>query len=115
MFDAIERIVFRPEGLNRFKIKTARKYTQTPEERALFLRQQVVAPINRRPQCLMSPVAAGQKSKAVRQPVVNFGRHQRFCPRCGEFDGQRNAFQSSANARDCWNVLPGTSETYRPL
>ncbi|HLW12350.1 MAG TPA: hypothetical protein VKU81_06600 [Casimicrobiaceae bacterium] len=94
-----------------FECKVARKNRKPPEQHALWLRQQLVAPVDQRAQRLLPrercAVAARQQPETVIQAGGNGLDSDRAHASSGEFDRQRNAIQSVADLRDVRGVVLG--------
>ncbi len=107
---AIDRVA-RAHGLRRLEGRSPGEHGQAAEDRPLRLGQQVVAPVDRRPQRLVpgdgGPAAAGQQA----EPVVEAGRdlldRERPDARGGELDGERDAVQATAELGDRARILVG--------
>jgi hypothetical protein len=81
-----------------------REHGQLPEQHAVGLVQQVVAPLDRGLQCLLAggdtPRAAGQQPEAVVQTRRDLRGRQRPHPGGGQLDGQRDPVESLADGVD---------------
>ena len=68
-----------------------------------------MAPIKRLAQSLVAaqgrPRPAGEHAKALVQSLAHTGSTQQRNPRCGQFNGQWQAVESTADFRDIGGVL----------
>ena len=86
-----------------FQVKSARKNGKPLKQAPLHVRQQTIAPIDGRPQRLMSwqrrPLSVREQVKAVLQTIGNLRSAQR-AHACGrQLNGQRNAFHPPTDSR----------------
>ena len=115
------RLADRFGGLQR---ATAREDTQPPEQRALGVRREVVAPLDGCPQRLLPWVGvaiAFEKVQALRQPLEDlFDRHHRQAGRC-QAEGQGEPVEALRQGGECRRRAdrtrharsPGTPEVVR--
>ena len=66
LLNMIERIALGPDCFDSGQIKAAGENRQPSEQFAFLLGQQIVAPVDRRSQCLMSSTPSGQKPESIR-------------------------------------------------
>ncbi len=94
--------------------KAAREHSQPPEHRPLVRLQQVVTPVQGRPQGLMPgrcrAGSADQHPEHVLQPLGQLLRGQDPHPGRGQLDGQRQAVQPPAYLHDGDGVVVGQPE-----
>ena len=86
------------------QIEAADEHPESCEQRLLPRCQQVVGPVDQRPQRLLALLqhagTAGQDLVAVLQPIVDLGDGQRAHARRGQLERERNAFESRDQFRD---------------
>ncbi len=96
--DSAMMLAARTHGFRRLQRPAAGEHREAAEQDPLLLGQQVVAPVDQRPQGLLArqrgPVAACQQTEAVRQALGDLLHRKRAQARRGELDRQRNAVQA---------------------
>ena len=106
------------DRLGRLQRPAAGEHRQPPQQRPLRLGEQVVAPVDQRPQRLLAgqrrAAAAGQQPEAVVQPRRDLLHRQRLHPRRRQLDRQRDAVQPLADLRHGRRVLLRECELGRP-
>ena len=79
----------------------AGKHGESPEQRALYQVQQIVAPVDQRAQRLLArrccSAALRQQPEAIVEPFGNRLHRQRAQPRGGELDGERDAVEAATD------------------
>ena len=88
----------------RLEREASGEHRQSPEDGALALGQELVAPVERGPERLLArqrgPVAAGEQREAVVEAGRDAECAERRHPCGGELDGERDAVQAPADGRD---------------
>ena len=92
------------DGLRRGERERAGEDREAGQHACCGSAQQVVRPVERRPQRPMTfdarPPAPGQQAEHVVEAIGDLGRAQRARPGRGELDGQRDAVEAAADPRD---------------
>ena len=83
--------------------KAASEDRQPAEHNALRLGEQLVAPVERRAQCLVPrqcrPMAPGEQTEPIVQPRCNFLYPKRRATGRRQFDSQRDTVETTADCR----------------
>ncbi len=83
--------------------KAAGKDRQAAQHDALGLREQLVAPVERRPQRLVPRQRSAEAAREQVKPIIEPGRNlwypEHTTARCRQFDGERYAVEATANSR----------------
>ena len=102
--------------LGGFQVPSSGKHRQPPKQHLLCFREQVVTPVDRRPKCLLPredyPAASGEEPKPVIQARSDLFHCQDLYPRCGQFNGKRDAVQLVADLRHGGRVLTGDRKAW---
>ena len=103
------------DRLGRLEGEAAGEYRQAREEGLLLLVQQVVRPVDQRPQRLLArlqrAVPAGQDLVAVVEPLVDVGDRERAHPRRCQLQRQRNALEPRHQLGDRRGLALGERES----
>ena len=94
--------------LGGFQGEAAREDCQPPQQAALWLRQQVVAPVDQRGQGLLArrcgAVPGVEQAEAVSQPLADLGQREASCARSGQFQGHGHAVELAADGHHVASV-----------
>ena len=115
----VERIqevdgIARTNGLGGFQRGASSKHGQPAQDGPLLLGQQVVAPVDRRPERLVAgdgcSASTGQQSEPVVETSGDLLDRERPNAGCGELDGQRDSVEPAAQLGDRRGVGVGQIE-----
>ena len=95
--------------------RPAREHRQAAQQHLLRPGQQVMAPVDGRPERALpgrrGPAARAEQGEPVTQPVGDLLSGQHGHPRCGQLDGQRHPIQRPADRGHRHRVALGDGET----
>src|ERR1700674_2295 len=102
-------LAIRRNQTRRLRRKVAGKYRKAPQDQAFRLRQQLIAPVERRAQRLVPrqsrSAAAGQYCQVIIQACGDLLEPKRGDVSCSKIDGQRNAIEAPTDFSNYWKVL----------